>query len=243
MFNLNTAIESWRQALATGDICTVDELDELESHLREQIDNMRAAGLSEEEAFIVARRRLGDTDRLRTEFAKLDPFAAWRRRLSWMILGAVVWVMAWPLYQPSWRAITLLIYRLPTSPAVLVPAAVAIHLLLLGTMFLVFVWMHRAVRLKTWTALVRWFDHRGPISLGLMIIASGVLSVMFSSAAVFLATTAIGGAGYPGMALVEMNASIRLYEAALRTVVLLGAATAVWRLGRPSRTGLQRRSV
>src|SRR6188472_1834658 len=46
-------------------------LDELESHLREQIDAMTAAGDSPEEAFASSISRLGQSDALREEFKKL----------------------------------------------------------------------------------------------------------------------------------------------------------------------------
>ncbi len=37
------------------------DVDELESHLREQIEQLQVSGLSDDEAFLVAHRRLGNT--------------------------------------------------------------------------------------------------------------------------------------------------------------------------------------
>ena len=46
------------------------DADELESHLREQIADLEAAGLAEDEAFLIAVKRLGQVDQLTAEFAR-----------------------------------------------------------------------------------------------------------------------------------------------------------------------------
>jgi hypothetical protein len=71
MFNLDQAISEWRrQMLATG-VKALDILDELESHLREAIDEQIQAGSNPEQAFEIAVRRIGNPDALRSEFAKV----------------------------------------------------------------------------------------------------------------------------------------------------------------------------
>ena len=72
------------------------DLDELEDHLRDEITNLVAVGLSEDEAFEIARRRLGSVDALDTEFRKVNSEAIWGRRIQWMLAGylAVVSVRA-----------------------------------------------------------------------------------------------------------------------------------------------------
>jgi len=52
-----------RQAIHTGDV------DELEDHLRDQIGALGEAGLTADEAFLVAVKRMGDLDSLSQEFA------------------------------------------------------------------------------------------------------------------------------------------------------------------------------
>ena len=65
------------------------DLDELEDHLREEIGVLEAAGLSTEEAYLVACRRLGKPEDLSGEFAIADPERRRSFRLSWMIIGAL----------------------------------------------------------------------------------------------------------------------------------------------------------
>lgn len=89
MFDLNTAIKNWRAALAAQPGFSDADLDELEDHLREEIGALEATGLSAEEGFLVACRRLGKPEDLSGEFAIADPERRRSFRLSWMITGAL----------------------------------------------------------------------------------------------------------------------------------------------------------
>jgi len=100
MFNLDQAISEWRrQMLATG-VKAFDILDELESHLRENIDEQILAGSNPQQAFEIAVRRIGNPDALRVEFAKVGGGRwAFLRRLKTAFLRA-------SLQSPSLSAFT-----------------------------------------------------------------------------------------------------------------------------------------
>lgn len=68
MFKLEQAISEWRQQMAAGGIKTPDVLDELESHLRDDVESQAQAGRSGQEAFDAAIQRLGQIRVLRKEF-------------------------------------------------------------------------------------------------------------------------------------------------------------------------------
>jgi len=55
------------------------DVEELEDHLRSQIDTLREAGLSDDEAFLVAVKRLGDLDSLSREFAHEYSERLWKQ--------------------------------------------------------------------------------------------------------------------------------------------------------------------
>jgi len=93
MFNLTESITHWRQTLAANGTYRPQDLDELESHLCEEIDRLVPTGLSQEEAFFIAVRRLGDTQALTCEFAKIDPGAFWRDRVFWMAAGVLSYLL------------------------------------------------------------------------------------------------------------------------------------------------------
>jgi hypothetical protein len=86
-FDLNQTILQWRTSLAESATMHAEEVDELESHLRDSVEHLRGRGLSEEEGFIIASRRVGSGEVLTTEFAKANPGRIWRGRLCWMLMG------------------------------------------------------------------------------------------------------------------------------------------------------------
>ena len=80
-FDLNQNVRKWRDALEQSATARADDLDELERHLRDSVERLRAKELSEEEAFFVAARRLGSPEILTHEFAKVNSGRVWRSRL------------------------------------------------------------------------------------------------------------------------------------------------------------------
>ena len=72
MFDLDQQIDRWKSAFAREAACSSDELRELESHLREQIEALVAAGRSEQDAFCESAALLGDPTTIGGEFAKND---------------------------------------------------------------------------------------------------------------------------------------------------------------------------
>ncbi|MEU1971594.1 permease prefix domain 1-containing protein [Microbacterium sp. NPDC019599] len=65
-----------RQAIASADV------DELEGHLRDQIDGLEASGLSSDEAFLVAVSRMGRLDELSREFAREHSDRLWKQLVA-----------------------------------------------------------------------------------------------------------------------------------------------------------------
>ncbi len=70
------------------------DVTELESHLREEIEHLTMSGLSAEEAFLVARHRLGDATRLESEFAKVNIPRRATNPLWWMAAGVLACLTA-----------------------------------------------------------------------------------------------------------------------------------------------------
>jgi len=68
MFDLNTAILEWRRRMVGGGVTQPEVLDELESHLREDVERQTRAGAVPEDAFELAAKRLGEAAMLKAEF-------------------------------------------------------------------------------------------------------------------------------------------------------------------------------
>ena len=81
-FDLSSAIQKWRETLAQSTTFRAADLDELEAHLRDAVPGLQAAGLSPEEAFLIATRRIGPRHALESEFRKINTGHAWLNRPS-----------------------------------------------------------------------------------------------------------------------------------------------------------------
>ena len=89
MFELETAIEHWKQTLGMNDVVGSEEASELEEHMRESVVDLTGGGLSQREAFMVGTDRLGHPSELEREYAKVNVAAQWRRRAFWMLSGFI----------------------------------------------------------------------------------------------------------------------------------------------------------
>lgn len=91
-FNLNTAVQRWRKNLSLTSRFRTENLDELEAHLRDSVASLEGRGLSAEESFWVASRRLGGAGQLSVEFGKLNPGLVWRARAFWGLFGILLYL-------------------------------------------------------------------------------------------------------------------------------------------------------
>src|SRR5580700_1677843 len=88
MFNLETSIAEWRRQMLAAGIKTPVPLEELEAHLREDIEQQVRAGTEEACAFEMAVRHIGQAVALKKEFMKTsNPKAVFLRKLKSFILG------------------------------------------------------------------------------------------------------------------------------------------------------------
>lgn len=76
---LDELIASWRDWMERRDALSIRDVDELESHLRDRIDALAAAGLAEDEAFLIAVKRLGSMDELSREYAAEHSGRLWKQ--------------------------------------------------------------------------------------------------------------------------------------------------------------------
>lgn len=194
-FVLNDAIVSWRDGLSRSPHVREEDLAELEAHLRDSVAALQSRGLTDEESFLLAARRLGNPSGLEPEFAKVNRREVWLNRLLWMLVGIQAWGLVCGLshavgdaavlgslaglgynYQPSFRG------TFPWADQSLLPAALLLlaHLLALAGGVGVCWWLalrkEHTVRERIAKAL------RRPVLAGLCLV---VLSMLFASVSIF----------------------------------------------------------
>jgi hypothetical protein len=92
-FDLNAAVESWRNELAAQPQLSSDDRRELEKHLADTMAELRQRGLNEEESFWLACRRTGRPQQLAEEFEKADPAGVWRERMFWIAVASLFYFL------------------------------------------------------------------------------------------------------------------------------------------------------
>jgi hypothetical protein len=127
MFDLDKAITVWRKQISTAGIRSKEVLDELENHLRDEIERQMQAGADEEHAYEAAVACIGQPAAVGTEFAKLKATVGWPRFLK----------MCYLLFIPCMLLInfwTLLEYELSLLQRILGLSAVSVICLYLASL-------------------------------------------------------------------------------------------------------------
>ncbi len=81
MESVEAQIAEWRTYIESVPGVNGRDVDELEDHLRHQIAELNAAGLTADEGFLIAVKRLGDVDGLSREYAREHSGRLWKQLL------------------------------------------------------------------------------------------------------------------------------------------------------------------
>jgi len=76
---LEERIREWRSYISRRKAVKPIDVEELEDQLRTQVEALREAGLDDDEAFLVAVKRLGDLDSISREFAREYSERLWKQ--------------------------------------------------------------------------------------------------------------------------------------------------------------------
>ncbi len=136
MESVESQIAEWRAYVAKAPSVNGHDVDELEDHLRHQIAELTEAGLTPDEGFLVAVKRMGDVDALSREFAREHSGRLWKQLVlagedeparaasGWLeafvfAAGAAVAIQAarlaagFPDDEPTWFARNVSLFVLP----------------------------------------------------------------------------------------------------------------------------------
>ena len=72
-------MQEWRAAVRRNKAVDASDADELEGHLRDAMSELEGAGLTADEAFLIAVRRVGTVDALTAEFAREHSDRLWKQ--------------------------------------------------------------------------------------------------------------------------------------------------------------------
>ncbi|MEA4965589.1 MAG: permease prefix domain 1-containing protein [Oscillospiraceae bacterium] len=81
MFDLEISIQAWSDRLRSRGKMSEGDVQELESHLRDEIEDLTQTGLAPDEAYIISIKRLGNVSAVSEEYAKLGMASFWKHLL------------------------------------------------------------------------------------------------------------------------------------------------------------------
>ncbi len=172
-FDLNRACVQWRQDLVQHGV-TPAEANELESHLHEAMADLQRRGLNGEEAFWIARHRLGPALDLADQFAKANSVRVWRDRLFW----SAALMLAWLLWMQIGGLSLTWVRRLGASAGFSVTwNYLASQIVTLLPLPVVAVLLARGKLPKVWTGLARPFGTRHQFAAAAVVVAACMLVV------------------------------------------------------------------
>src|SRR3954470_9112769 len=79
MESLEPMIAEWRSFVGERPAVEGRDVDELETHLRDQIADLNATGLADDEAFLIAVKRMGKLEDVSREFAREHSGRLWKQ--------------------------------------------------------------------------------------------------------------------------------------------------------------------
>jgi hypothetical protein len=133
MFHHEQAISEWRRQMLAAGIKTPVPLEELESHLREEIERQMKSGLDRKKAFEISVRQIGQPKTLKKEFNISE--RKFMKRILIILLGIFAMLFGPAVFLP---ALALHNHQGVSDSRVVVPMAAGIIITLIGVSTVVF---------------------------------------------------------------------------------------------------------
>jgi hypothetical protein len=127
MFNFEQSIAEWRQQMLAAGIKTPVPLDELEIHLREEIERQMKSDLNELKAFEISVQRIGQPKMLDSEFKKSE--RTYMKRTLIVLVGIFAVLFGPAIFLP---ALALHNHQGVSGSRVIVPMVAGIIITLIG---------------------------------------------------------------------------------------------------------------
>lgn len=178
MFQLDDAMREWRTCMVQQGTTSQPDMDELESHLRDDIEQLVDKDLSVEEAYLVGIHRLGAPPELSAEFGKINGARVWTRRLLWMLSGYLAIGLILSLYAAAvqWVSAGAMISGLVgSSSGHLVLRGAMLVMGLLAVMLLGFTPGGRDLLMRSGDRILFWGRHHpGMLLTGAFVLYAGI---------------------------------------------------------------------
>ncbi len=153
-FDLNIALRQWLARLGQSPQVKVENLKELESHVRDSVVQLQCKGLSSEESFLVATHRVGNPEKLEPEFAKVN-----RNTRDLVIHGMILiffsivcWLLWAILHFPEMMGAAMHGAQLPAFTRMVLGLGLRYLVVppLLALVYCLYVWLRKSYAKSSW---------------------------------------------------------------------------------------------
>ena len=134
-FNLKQSVDSYINSIKNQGSITSSDAVELSAHLYDATDSLTKSGLSEEEAFIIACKRLGNEEVLTEEYSKVNPYVKMNKIWAYLIIGFNLFYSLPSLFLLCVSIIYLTVYRIYDSSTESTLIVTIFHLLVMALVF------------------------------------------------------------------------------------------------------------
>lgn len=166
-FSLVKSIGKWKNQLISTPNMTAEDIEELEAHLLDQIDELHQNGLTEEEAFLIAQKRMGKTEILKEEYAKVNLKSVFLSQLSPYLKGIFSYILFMTVVSAFYRILiwNLFLYEYQeTQITYFTVGYFALVLVIIGGIF------YRIYKTSRWTIFTKLL----PLMIILLILSWGL---------------------------------------------------------------------
>jgi len=133
-FNLKQNIDIWKSELSQNSYMTSDNINELESHLQDEIHELLKLGLSHEESLLIAKNRIGGIEKLTTEYSKVNNEVYFRNTITPYLKGILFFLAYISIAELLTNSSILIAYKIGLNEDYL--NLISIELLILLTFIL-----------------------------------------------------------------------------------------------------------
>ncbi len=171
-FDLSLAIQQWREKLVQSPHFKAENVAELESHVRDSVVTLQSNGLSSEESFLIATRRVGSVENLEPEFGKVNrnPRAMIPHGLTLMMLSVGCFFL-WGMLQLPRMMVGNTGLPLPAFTNLLINLkGFLVVPPVLAAVYFLFIWFRRTILRHSWVGFFA-------TSVGILILLTIVTTV------------------------------------------------------------------
>ena len=111
-FAIQEKIDSWINTLNSNAFMTEADTEELKTHLFDIVENLKKAGLDNDEAFIIASRRMGNSDDITEEYKQSNSITLQMKKSLTILTGVLLYFLSFYFIKATSKILIFLLIKI-----------------------------------------------------------------------------------------------------------------------------------